>query len=121
VDVVDGAEGGMGAAPLEFTDHVGTPVQEGPLVCNTLVGLGLRERVRIGHAGKVVSAFDITRMMAPGADWCHAARGFMFAQGSLQAQTCHSGRCPTGLQSAQPVLRPSAGSTQTVPSTSSTA
>ena len=80
--VVDGAEGGTGAAPLEFTDHVGAPLQEGLLlVHNTLVGLNLRERVKIGCAGKVISAFDIARMMALGADWCNAARGFMFALG----------------------------------------
>jgi len=96
--VVDGAEGGTGAAPLEFTDHVGAPLQEGLLlVHNTLVGLNLRSRVKIGCAGKVVSAFDIARMMALGADWCNAARGFMFALGCIQAQSCHTGHCPTGV------------------------
>ncbi|HEY9063927.1 MAG TPA: FMN-binding glutamate synthase family protein, partial [Burkholderiaceae bacterium] len=69
--VVDGAEGGTGAAPLEFTDHVGAPLQEGLLlVHNTLVGLNLRPRIKIGCAGKVISAFDIARMHALGADWC---------------------------------------------------
>ncbi|MBP8146185.1 MAG: FMN-binding glutamate synthase family protein, partial [Inhella sp.] len=69
--VVDGAEGGTGAAPLEFTNHVGTPLQEGLLlVHNTLTGLNLRDRVKIGCAGKVTSAFDISRAMALGADWC---------------------------------------------------
>jgi glutamate synthase domain-containing protein 2 len=101
--VVDGAEGGTGAAPLEFADHVGAPLQEGLLlVHNTLVGLKLRERVKIGCAGKVVSAFDIARMMALGADWCNAARGFMFALGCVQAQTCHTGRCPTGVATQDP-------------------
>jgi glutamate synthase domain-containing protein 2 len=101
--VVDGAEGGTGAAPLEFTDHVGAPLQEGLLlVHNTLVGLGLRPRVRIGCAGKIVSAFDIARAMALGADWCNAARGFMFALGCIQAQTCHTGRCPTGVTTQDP-------------------
>jgi len=96
--VVDGAEGGTGAAPLEFCDHVGAPLQEGLLlVHNTLVGLGLRDRIKIGCAGKVVSAFDIARMLALGADWCNSARGFMFALGCLQAQTCHTGNCPTGV------------------------
>jgi glutamate synthase domain-containing protein 2 len=96
--VVDGAEGGTGAAPLEFTDHVGAPLQEGLLlVHNTLTGLGLRERVKLGCAGKVIGAFDIARMMALGADWCNAARGFMFALGCIQAQTCHTGACPTGV------------------------
>ena len=96
--VVDGAEGGTGAAPLEFTDHVGAPLQEGLLlVHNTLVGLGLRDKIKLGCAGKVVSAFDIARMLALGADWCNAGRGFMFALGCIQAQTCHTGNCPTGV------------------------
>ena len=102
--VVDGAEGGTGAAPLEFTDHVGAPLQEGLLlVHNTLVGLGERDRVRLGCAGKVVSAFDIARMMALGADWCNSARGFMFALGCIQAQSCHTGHCPTGVTTQDPV------------------
>ncbi|MFM7331108.1 MAG: FMN-binding glutamate synthase family protein [Brachymonas sp.] len=96
--VVDGAEGGTGAAPMEFTDHVGAPLQEGLLlVHNTLKGAGLRDRIKIGCAGKVVSAFDMARMMALGADWCNSARGFMFALGCIQAQACHTGHCPTGV------------------------
>lgn len=102
--VVDGAEGGTGAAPLEFTDHVGAPVQEGLLlVHNTLLGVGLRDRISIGSAGKVISAFDITRMMALGADWCNSGRAFMFALGCIQAQTCHTGNCPTGVTTQDPV------------------
>ncbi len=102
--VVDGAEGGTGAAPLEFTDHVGAPLQEGLLlVHNTLVGLNLRQRVRIGAAGKVVSAFDIARCMALGADWCNSARGFMFALGCIQAQACHTGACPSGVTTQDPL------------------
>ena len=102
--VVDGAEGGTGAAPLEFTDHVGSPLQEGLLlVHNTLRGAGLRDKVKIGCAGKVVSAFDIARLMALGADWCNSARGFMFALGCLQAQQCHSGLCPTGVSTQDPL------------------
>ena len=102
--VVDGGEGGTGAAPLEFTDHVGAPLQEGLLlVHNTLVGLGLRDRVKIGCAGKVIGAFDIARAMALGADWCNAARGFMFALGCIQAQTCHTGACPTGVTAQDPM------------------
>jgi glutamate synthase domain-containing protein 2 len=90
--VVDGAEGGTGAAPLEFTDHVGSPLQEGLLlVHNTLKGVNLREKIKIGCAGKV------SRMMALGADWCNSARGFMFALGCIQAQSCHTGNCPTGV------------------------
>jgi glutamate synthase domain-containing protein 2 len=106
--VVDGAEGGTGAAPLEFTDHVGSPLQEGLLlVHNTLRGVGLRNRIRIGCAGKVVSAFDIARMMALGADWCNSARGFMFALGCLQAQNCHTGACPTGVATQDPLRQQS--------------
>ncbi|MGQ2978125.1 MAG: FMN-binding glutamate synthase family protein [Polaromonas sp.] len=102
--VVDGAEGGTGAAPLEFTDHVGAPVQEGLLlVHNTLLGVGLRDRISVGCAGKVISAFDITRMMALGADWCNSGRAFMFALGCIQAQTCHTGNCPTGVTTQDPV------------------
>jgi glutamate synthase domain-containing protein 2 len=102
--VVDGAEGGTGAAPLEFVDHVGVPAQEGLLlVHNTLTGLNLRTHVKIGCAGKVIGGFDLARMMALGADWCNSARGFMFALGCIQAQTCHTGFCPTGVttQNAQ--------------------
>jgi glutamate synthase domain-containing protein 2 len=102
--VVDGAEGGTGAAPLEFTDHVGAPLQEGLLlVHNTLKGVNLRSQVKIGCAGKVVSGFDMARLMALGADWCNSARGFMFALGCIQAQTCHSGNCPTGVTTQDPV------------------
>jgi glutamate synthase domain-containing protein 2 len=101
--VIDGAEGGTGAAPLEFTDHVGTPLREGlMLVHNALVGTGLRRHVRIGASGKIVSAFDIARTLAMGADWCNAARGFMFALGCIQAQSCHLGTCPTGVTSQDP-------------------
>lgn len=103
--VVDGAEGGTGAAPVEFTDHVGVPLQEGLLlVHNTLVGVNLRHRVQIGAAAKVITAFDIARMMALGANWCNAGRGFMMALGCIQAQTCHTGHCPTGV-TTQDALR----------------
>ena len=101
--VVDGAEGGTGAAPLEFTDHVGAPLQEGLLlVHNTLVATELRSRIKLGCAGKVVSAFDIARMLALGADWCNSARGFMFALGCIQSQSCHTGHCPTGVATQDP-------------------
>ena len=102
--VVDGAEGGTGAAPVEFTDHVGAPLQEGLLlVHNTLIGVNLRSRISIGAAGKVISAFDVARLMALGADWCNAGRGFMLALGCIQAQTCHTGACPTGVTTQDPL------------------
>jgi glutamate synthase domain-containing protein 2 len=101
--VVDGAEGGTGAAPLEFSDHMGMPLQEAlRLVHNTLVGVGLRDAIRVGASGKIVSAFDMARTLALGADWCNSARGFMFALGCIQAQTCHTGNCPTGVTTQDP-------------------
>ena len=101
--VVDGGEGGTGAAPLEFTDHVGAPLREALLlVHNTLVGLNLRDKIRIGASGKVITAFDVARTLALGADWCNAARGFMFSLGCIQSQTCHTDRCPTGVATQDP-------------------
>lgn len=101
--VVDGAEGGTGAAPIEFSDHVGTPLREGlRLVHNTLVGIGLRERIKLGASGKIITAFDMARSFALGADWCNSARGFMFAVGCIQAQACHTDKCPTGVTTQDP-------------------
>ena len=96
--VVDGKEGGTGAAPLEFVDHLGMPLREGlNFVHNALVGINARDRIKLGAAGKIVSAFDVARVMALGADWCNSARGFMFALGCIQSQSCHTDRCPTGV------------------------
>jgi len=96
--VVDGKEGGTGAAPAEFLDRAGTPMHDGlMLVHNTLVAAGLRDQIRIGAAGKIVTAFDMARTLALGADWCNAARGFMFALGCIQSLSCHTGHCPTGV------------------------
>lgn len=104
--VVDGAEGGTGASPLEFSDHLGMPMREGLLfVHNTLVGTGLRDRIRIGAAGKVVSAFDIAATLALGADWVNAARGFMFALGCIQSLSCNTNRCPVGVATQDPMLQ----------------
>ena len=101
--VVDGGEGGTGAAPLEFSDHVGVPLREALMIVhNTLVGIHLRDRIRIGAAGKVVTAIDVARTLALGADWCNAARGFMFALGCIQSQTCHTDLCPTGVTTQDP-------------------
>ncbi len=102
--VVDGGEGGTGAAPEEFSDHVGTPMREGLLfVHNTLVGAGLRGQIRIGAAGRIVSAFDIASVLAIGADWANAARGFMFAVGCVQSLSCNTNRCPTGVATQDPL------------------
>ena len=97
--VVDGNEGGTGAAPLEFMDHIGMPMREGLyFVHNALVGISARERIRIGAAGKVVTAFDMVRAMAMGADWCNAARGFMFSLGCIQSRIA----IPTAARPASP-------------------
>lgn len=102
--VVDGKEGGTGAAPLEFSNHIGTPLVEGlTFVHNTLRGAGLRGRIRVGAGGKLISAFDIARICALGADWCNSARGFMFSIGCIQAQACHTNRCPTGVATQDPM------------------
>lgn len=96
--VVDGAEGGTGAAPVEFANHLGTPLRQGLLfVHNCLIGAGLREDIKIGASGKLISAFDIAGTMALGADWVNSARGFMFAVGCIQSQSCHTNKCPTGV------------------------
>jgi glutamate synthase domain-containing protein 2 len=102
--VIDGKEGGTGAAPSEFMDHLGMPLRDGlSFAHNALVGIGVRDRVRIGASGKIITGFDMARVMALGADWCNAARGFMFAVGCIQAQACHTGHCPTGVTSQDPM------------------
>lgn len=102
--VIDGSEGGTGAAPLEFVDHVGTPLREGlTFAHNCLIGAGLRSAIRLGAAGRIVTAFDMARVLALGADWCNAARGFMFALGCIQSQSCHTDRCPTGVATQDPL------------------
>jgi glutamate synthase domain-containing protein 2 len=102
--VVDGSEGGTGASPVEFTNHVGTPLQEGlRLVHNTLVGVNLRDQIKIGCSGKIISSFDMAVAFALGADWCNSARGFMFSIGCIQAQVCNTGFCPTGVTTQDPL------------------
>ncbi|MGD8581852.1 MAG: FMN-binding glutamate synthase family protein [Gammaproteobacteria bacterium] len=101
--VVDGAEGGSGAAPLEFSNHVGMPLKEGLVVVrNALVGAGLRDKVRLAASGKIYSATGLAECLAIGADWCNAARAFMFSIGCIQAQRCHTGTCPTGITTQDP-------------------
>ncbi|MEH6565810.1 MAG: FMN-binding glutamate synthase family protein [Halopseudomonas sp.] len=96
--VVDGGEGGTGAAPLEFINRLGMPMTDALLlVHNTLVGANLREKIALGAAGKVTSAFNIARTLALGADWCNAGRGFMFSLGCIQSLSCHNDKCPSGV------------------------
>mgnify|MGYP000091375551 CR=1 FL=1 len=102
--VVDGKEGGTGAAPLEFVNRIGTPLADGlTFVHSTLVGAGLRDDIRIGASGKLVTAFDLVWAHALGANWCNSARGFMFAIGCIQAQSCHTNRCPVGVATQDPL------------------
>jgi glutamate synthase domain-containing protein 2 len=101
--IVDGGEGGTGAAPLEFADHVGTPLTEGLLtVHNALVGAGLRDRIRIGASGKIATGTDLVKRLVQGADYGNAARAMMFAVGCIQAQRCHTNTCPTGVTTQDP-------------------
>ncbi len=96
--VVDGGEGGTGAAPSEFLDHVGAPLRQAlVLTRNALVGTGLKQDVRLACSGKQISAFAIASSMALGADWVNTARGFMFALGCIQSLNCHNNTCPTGI------------------------
>jgi len=102
--VVDGAEGGTGAAPVEFVDHLGVPMREGLLfVHNTLTAANLRGQIKLGASGKITSAFDIASVMAIGANWANSARGFMFALGCIQSRSCHTNRCPTGVATQDPL------------------
>lgn len=101
--VVDGAEGGTGAAPLELTNSVGMPLREGLIwMRNALVGTGLKNRIKLGASGKVHSGAGMAEAFGLGADWCNAARGFMFALGCVQSMQCHTGKCPTGVATQVP-------------------
>ena len=102
--VIDGKEGGTGAAPLEFANHIGMPLVEGlTFAHNALRGAGIRDRLKLGASGKVVTAFDLAKVLAMGADWANSARGFMFAIGCIQAQACHTNRCPVGVATQDPI------------------
>lgn len=101
--VVDGGEGGTGAAPLELSDWVGMPLTQGLILMrNALVGAGLKDKVRLAASGKVYSGMGLAQNIALGADWCNAARAFMLSVGCIQAQRCHLGTCPTGVTSQDP-------------------
>ncbi|PHR57618.1 MAG: FMN-binding glutamate synthase family protein [Robiginitomaculum sp.] len=104
--VIDGAEGGTGAAPVEFQDHIGSPLRSGLVfVRNALVGAGLRDDIKIGASGKIVSAFGMAAAMAVGADFCNSGRGFMFALGCVQSLSCHTNHCPTGIATQDKLLQ----------------
>src|SRR3954454_7376931 len=96
--IVDGAEGGTGAAPMEYADHVGTPLTEGLMtVHNALVGVGLRDVVKVGASGKVATGIDVVKRLIQGADYTNSARAMMMAVACIQAQTCNTNTCPVGV------------------------
>jgi glutamate synthase domain-containing protein 2 len=100
---IDGAEGGTGAAPLELSNSVGMPLRDSLLFVNSaLRGIGLRKKIRIIAAGKLISAFHMVRSLALGADLCNSARGMMFALGCIQARACNSNKCPVGIATQDP-------------------
>jgi glutamate synthase domain-containing protein 2 len=102
---VDGAEGGTGAAPVEFSNVVGTPLVEGLVfVHNSLEGIGVRSHVRVLASGRVVTGFDIAHKLALGADAVYCARAMMFALGCIQARRCNTNACPTGVATQDPEL-----------------
>jgi len=95
---VDGSEGGTGAAPLEFSNSLGTPLAEGlAFVHNCLRGFRLRDSVRLIASGKILTGFHMARAMALGADMCYSARGMMLALGCIQARRCNANDCPVGV------------------------
>ncbi|GMR07576.1 MAG: FMN-binding glutamate synthase family protein [Gammaproteobacteria bacterium] len=100
---VDGAEGGTGAAPIEFTNSVGMPLRDAVIfVNNALLGTGLRENIRIIASAKILSAFHMARIIALGADTVNSARGMMFALGCIQSRSCNTDKCPTGIATQDP-------------------
>ncbi|MBM7366666.1 FMN-binding glutamate synthase family protein [Gordonia hydrophobica] len=101
--IVDGAEGGTGAAPIEFADNVGMPLTQGLMtVHNALVGTGLRDQIRVGASGKITNGIDIVKRVIQGADFTLAARAMMMAVGCIQAQVCHTNKCPVGVATQDP-------------------
>lgn len=101
---IDGTEGGTGAAPSEYSDYVGMPLNEGLVFAhNALVGCNLRDKLKIFASGKIISGFDIISKIALGADACNSARGMMFALGCVQSRRCHTNKCPTGVATQDPI------------------
>lgn len=100
---VDGGEGGTGAAPTEMTNSVGTPLRDALVFVNSsLIGVGLRDKIRIIASGKMFSAFHILRAIALGADTVNGARAFMMSLGCIQARSCNTDHCPTGIATQNP-------------------
>lgn len=102
---VDGGEGGTGAAPLEFSNYVGTPLEDGlTFVVDALRGFGLKKDIRVIASGKVITSFDILKKLALGADMVNSARAMMLALGCIQALRCNTNECPSGIATSRPGL-----------------
>jgi glutamate synthase domain-containing protein 2 len=102
---VDGGEGGTGAAPQEYSDHVGMPLRDAvAFVYDCLVGYGIKDQIKIIVSGKIITGFDVIKALSIGADVCNSARGMMFALGCIQALECHNNTCPTGVATQDPQL-----------------
>ena len=102
---VDGGEGGTGAAPMEFIDHIGAPLIESLIfVHNALTGFSLRNKIHVISSGKVTSGFEMVKQLALGADMTNSARGMMMALGCIQALRCNSNHCPVGVTTQNPQL-----------------
>jgi glutamate synthase domain-containing protein 2 len=102
---IDGAEGGTGAAPLEFSNHVGSPLNESLVfVHNALVGIGARKHIKLWVSGRITTGFDIVSKICMGADICYSARAMMMSLGCIQALHCNTNKCPTGVATQNPWL-----------------
>lgn len=103
---IDGGEGGTGAAPLEFSNRLGSPLREGlTFAHNILRGYNLRDQIKINASGRCITAFDLISKFCIGADICSSARGMMFALGCIQALKCNNNKCPTGVTTHDPYLK----------------
>lgn len=102
---IDGAEGGTGAAPLEFTDNIGMPLYDAlSFAVKTLEKYNLKKHIKVIASGRIITGFDILKILALGADACYSARGMMFALGCIQALKCNEDTCPVGVATQNPKL-----------------
>jgi glutamate synthase domain-containing protein 2 len=102
---VDGAEGGTGASPVEYADHIGMPLNDALLIVhNALIGFGIRDKIRLIVSGKIATGFDMVKKIAMGADICNAARPMMMSIGCIQSRQCNHNTCPVGVATQNPRL-----------------
>lgn len=100
---IDGAEGGTGAAPVAFTNHLGTPLNEAIIfIHNCLKGINMRSKIKLIASGKIATGYDMVTKIALGADSCNVARAMMFALGCIQSLSCNTNACPTGVATQNP-------------------